>query len=104
MSARGARWRRTPTVITRYHLAEETVMTRMIVLLGAALAATTAPALAENYISYPAPVPLPLPHSVPTGPLVAIPPYDHPFVVRTYTTPPEQPFYNAPPYAVVAPY
>ena len=68
------------------------------------LAATAMPVWAEGYIAFPAPVPLPLPHSQATGPLVAIPPYRHAFVVRTYTTPPQQPYYNVPPYAVIAPY
>ena len=63
------------------------------------------PAHANPYTEYPAPTPYyPFQRSFLTGQLVAIPPYNRPFVVRVYTTPPQQPYYNVPPYAVIAPY
>ncbi len=75
-------------------------------LLGLALAAgCVAPAAAQQYLEYPAPTPgYPFPRSVPTGRAVVIPPYEKPFPVRVYSTPPRQPYYNVPPYAVISPY
>lgn len=67
--------------------------------------ALAAPALAEDYLEYPAPAPFyPFQRSIPTGDAVVIPPYRHLFAVRVYTTPQKQPYYNVPPYAVVTPY
>ena len=64
-----------------------------------------APARAQQYLMYPAPTPgYPFQRSVPTGRALVIPPYDRPFTVRVYSTPPQQPYYSVPPYAVVAPY
>lgn len=60
---------------------------------------------AQDYPEYPAPTPLyPFQRSVLTGRAVFIPPYRRPFPVRVYTTPPRPPYYNVPPYAVIAPY
>lgn len=75
-------------------------------LLGLALAlGCIAPAAAQHYIEFPAPTPgYPFQRSVLTGRAVVIPPYDRAFPVRVYTTPPQPPYYNVPPYAVVAPY
>ena len=71
-----------------------------IMTVGAAL-----PAFASDYPDYPAPIPhYPFRRSYRTGQFVAIPPYRIPFVVRVYTTPPQPPYYNVPPYAVAAPY
>lgn len=39
-----------------------------------------------------------------TGETVVIPPYDHLFRVRVFTTPQRDPYYNVPPYAVISPY
>lgn len=62
-------------------------------------------AKAESYLEYPAPTPYyPFQRSFLTGEAVAIPPYPYPFPVRVYTTPSQQPYYNVPPYAVIAPY
>ena len=71
-------------------------------LLLTALAAI--PAAAETYIEFPAPTPYPFQRSYRTGRLYVIPPYRHLFVQRVFTTPPEQPLYNVPPYSVVAPF
>ena len=69
------------------------------------LAAGTLPGLAEQYQEYPAPMPFyPFQRSALTGRFVFIPPYSRPFPVRVYTTPPQPPFYNVPPYAVISPY
>ena len=66
--------------------------------------AIVAPACAEDYGQYPAPLPFaPLPQSELTGEAVIVPPYG-PLPVRVYTTPPTGPFYNVPPYRVIAPY
>lgn len=75
-------------------------------LLGLALAAVcAAPACAQQYNEYPAPTPgYPFQRSVLTGRAVVIPPYPRLFPVRVYTTPPQPPYYNVPPYAVIAPY
>ena len=68
-------------------------------------ASATFPALASDYLEYPAPIPhYPFLRSYRTGQLVVIPPYRVPFVVRVYTTPPQPVYYNVPPYAVIAPY
>jgi hypothetical protein len=78
----------------------------MRTLLIAALAGTViaVPAHAEDYGQYPAPVPFaPLPQSTLTRDLVIVPPYG-PLPIRVYTTPPNGPFYNVPPYRVLAPY
>lgn len=75
-------------------------------LLGLMLAAgCVAPAAAQQYLEFPAPTPgYPFQRSVLTGRAVVIPPYDRPFPVRVYSTPPQSPYYNVPPYAVVSPY
>lgn len=75
-------------------------------LLGLALMViSVAPAYAQQGLEYPAPIPgFPFQRSVLTGRAVVIPPYDRPFPVRVYSTPPQPPYYNVPPYAVVAPY
>ncbi len=81
-------------------------MVRMRLLAAAIMAAIAAiPALASDYLEYPAPIPhYPFQRSHRTGQVVVIPPYRVPFVVRVFTTPPQPPYYNVPPYAVVAPY
>lgn len=67
--------------------------------------ALVAPALANEYIEYPVNRPgYPFQRSYLSGQAVGIPPYPCPFPVRIYTTPPQQPYYNVPPYPVVAPY
>lgn len=74
-------------------------------LVLAAVAALGAPAFAQGYPEYPAPTPFyPFQRSTLTGRAVIIPPYRRPFPVRIYTTPPKPPYYNVPPYAVIAPY
>lgn len=71
----------------------------------ACLAACAVPATADDYKEYPAPTPFyPFQRSVLTGHAVVIPPYRRPFPIRVYTTPPQQPYYNVPPYAVISPY
>ena len=79
-------------------------MTKRMIL--AAVAATlTLPAFAHDYGQYPAPLPgYSFPHSRYTGRGVVIPPYRGVFPVRVYTTPQLPPYYNVPPYLVVAPY
>ena len=74
--------------------------------LGLALAVgCVVPAAAQQYLEYPAPTPgYPFGRSALTGRAVVVPPYDRPFPVRVYSTPPQQPYYNVPPYAVVSPY
>ncbi|WP_158808219.1 hypothetical protein [Beijerinckia sp. L45] len=77
---------------------------RSFVIAILATAAVAAPACAEDYGQYPAPVPFAsLPQSRLTGDVVIMPPYG-PLPVRVYTTPPNAPFYNVPPYRVIAPY
>lgn len=73
---------------------------------GLVLILTSAvPAYAQQYLEYPAPTPgYPFQRSTLTDRAVVIPPYDRPFPVRIYTTPPKPPYYNVPPYGVVAPY
>ena len=74
-------------------------------LFAAAMSAlAVVSARAQDYLEYPAPTFYPFQRSYRTGRVVVIPPYRHLFVERVYTTPPEQPIYNVPPYAVVAPY
>ena len=75
-------------------------------LVGLALVVgCAAPACAKQYLEHPAPTPgYPFQRSVLTGRAVIIPPDDRLFPVRVYSTPPQQPYYNVPPYAVVAPY
>ncbi len=68
------------------------------------IGALPASASADSYIEYPAPEAYPLQRSTLTPEAVVIPPYDQAFRVRVYTTPPRQPFYNLPPYAVITPY
>ena len=59
---------------------------------------------AEDYGELPAPTPYaPFPSSFRTGEVAAVPPYGL-LPVRIYTTPGRGPFYNVPPYKVVAPY
>lgn len=66
---------------------------------------TSGGALAQTYTEYPAPTPFyPFQRSYLRGDAVVIPPYRYPFPVRVYTTPPRSPYYNVPPYAVIAPY
>lgn len=78
---------------------------KIILLAGAMLTASAAAATAQQYTGYPAPTPFyPFQRSTLTGRAVVIPPYDRVFPVRVYSTPPQQPYYNVPPYAVVAPY
>lgn len=80
-------------------------MIKVFFLSILAISALVGPALAEEYIEYPAPTPFyPFQRSTLTGEAVLIPPYDRPFPIRVYTTPQQQPYYNVPPYAVVAPY
>ena len=63
------------------------------------------PAIAADYIEFPAPTPgYPFRRSTLTGQAVIIPPYRRPFPIRVYTTPPRPPYYNVPPYAVISPY
>lgn len=72
----------------------------MVTAVGAAV-----PAYAGEYAEFPAPTPFyPFKRSALTGRAVVIPPYRRVFPVRVYTTPPQPPYYNVPPYAVVAPY
>ena len=76
--------------------------TMLATAIGASLAGS---AMAQGYTEYPAPTPgYPFQRSFLTGQAVVIPPYDRPFPVRVYTTPPSPPYYNVPPYAVAAPY
>ena len=78
---------------------------KSMLLVLAALIASTVAATAQDYGEYPAPMPgHRLPRSRLTGHSVFIPPYRRPFPIRVYTTPPRQPYYNVPPYAVIAPY
>lgn len=71
------------------------------ILVGAAAAV---PAYAEDYGQYQAPVTFAaFPQSYLSGEQVILPPYG-PLPVRIYTTPPNGPFYNVPPYRVIAPY
>lgn len=65
----------------------------------------TVPALANDYIEFPVEAQAQaIRRSYPTRQAVIIPPYRHVFPVRVYTTPPQPPYYNVPPYSVVAPY
>ena len=74
-------------------------------LASAAFIALAGSAAAQGYGEYPAPMPgYPFQRSTLTDRRVFIPPYRRPFRVRVYTTPPRQPFYNVPPYAVISPY
>ena len=76
------------------------LLSAIVVLVGA-----TASAEVQQYTEFPAPTPFyPVERSTLTGRAVIIPPYAQPFPVRVYSTPPQQPYYNVPPYAVVAPY
>ncbi len=83
----------------------ETSWTRTVqigLLLAAVLLA--GPALAEDYGSFPAPdFSAPFPASARTSAFAVVPPYGA-FPLRTYATPTQGPFYNVPPYRVVAPY
>jgi hypothetical protein len=77
---------------------------KAIVIALMAVTAMVASANAEGYGQYPAPLPFaPLPQSYRNGEAVIVPPYG-PLPVRVYTTPPTGPFYNVPPYRVIAPY
>ena len=79
-------------------------MRQTLALVGLALL-VAGPALAEDFHEFPAPTPgYPFQRSTLTGRAVIIPPYRRPFPIRVYTTPPQQPFYNVPPYAVISPY
>lgn len=75
-------------------------------LIGSlAVLSIAGPASASEYGQYPAPTAFyPFQRSYLIGEAVFIPPYRRPFPIRVYTTPPQQPYYNVPPYAVVAPY
>jgi hypothetical protein len=77
---------------------------KALIIATLAGAACSVPAFAEDYGQYPAPIPFAtLPQSYPTGDVVIVPPYG-PLPIRVYTTPPNGPFYNVPPYRVIAPY
>ena len=77
----------------------------LAVSILAAMGVLLGQADAQTYPEYPAPTPgYPFQRSFLTGRAVIIPPYRYPFPVRVYTTPPTQPYYNVPPYAVVSPY
>ena len=79
-------------------------MTKMWIAAALAGLAMAVPARAEDYGQYPAPLPgAPVPHSRLTGRFVCVPPYGL-FPVRVYDTPQAGPYYNVPPYRVVAPY
>ncbi len=75
-------------------------------ILGASVCAAMAgQAAAQDYPQVPAPaLGYPFQQSFLTGQAVVIPPYRRLFPVRVYTTPPTQPYYNVPPYPVIAPY
>lgn len=74
-------------------------------LLAAIALFAPSAAAAQNYTQFPAPIPWQrAQHSYLSGAAVVIPPYPCPFPIRVYTTPPQPPYYNVPPYAVVAPY
>jgi hypothetical protein len=76
---------------------------RALIIAFVAIVATI-PACAEDYGQYPAPLPYArAPRSFLTGQYVVVPPYG-PLPVRVYTTPPNGPFYNVPPYRVIAPF
>ena len=77
---------------------------RRIVMIGLLAGLGPAAALANPYSEFPAPEAYPLQRSVLTPQRVIIVPYEQPFAVRVYSTPPQQPFHNVPPYAVVTPY
>ena len=69
------------------------------------IAACASPVAAYDYTEYAAPTPFyPFQRSFLSGQAVVIPPYHRSFPVRIYTTPPQQPYYNVPPYAVISPY
>ena len=83
------------------------MMMRMVLAasLSALVCAPFGAARSQEYSEYPAPTPgYPFQRSFLTGRAVVIPPYRRPFPVRVYTTPPTQPYYNVPPYAVASPY
>ena len=70
-----------------------------------AAAALVAPAIAADNYQYPAPTPhYPFQRSFLKRRVVIVPPYAHPFRIRVYTTPQQQPYYNVPPYPVISPY
>jgi hypothetical protein len=74
----------------------------VIALLAGSAFATAA--AAQDYAQYPAPsLQDPLPQSYLTGAYAIVPPYG-PLPIRVYTTPPNGPYYNVPPYRVIAPY
>ena len=78
-------------------------VTLRLALLMAFLISSTM-ANAEDYGQYPAPdFTTRFPRSVPTGEFVVVPPYGL-LPLRLYDTPPLGPFYNVPPYRVIAPY
>lgn len=78
---------------------------KILLLAGTILIGGIASAAAQQYLEYPAPTPFyPFQRSVLTNRAVVIPPYERPFPIRVYSTPPHSPYYNVPPYAVVAPY
>lgn len=80
-------------------------MKKCLFLAFTSCIATTTSVFAQQYTAFPGqPLCYPFPRSVLTGRAVAIAPYERLFPVRVYTTPPQQPLYNVPPYAVVAPY
>jgi hypothetical protein len=66
--------------------------------------ATASLARADESIEYlEAPASYPFQRSEPAGQAIAIAPYDRLFEVRVFTTPQRQPYYNVPPYPVLAP-
>ena len=78
----------------------------MKILIAAALATTfvAGAVRAEDYGQYPAPLPGRLaPLSRLTGEVVLVAPYGY-MPVRAYATPQTGPYYNVPPYPVIAPY
>ena len=77
---------------------------RRVVMAGLLVAASPAAAAAGSYGEFPAPQDYPFRRSILTRPRVLIRSYEQAFRVRIYTTPPQQPFYNVPPYAVITPY
>ena len=63
------------------------------------------PVLADEYIEFPVePWAQSIKRSDLTHRAVVLPYYRHVFQVRVYTTPPQPPYYNVPPYEVLTPY
>ena len=80
-------------------------MIKTLCLTALACATLAAPAFAGADLEYPVARPnYPFQRSYLTRRLVVIPPYRHLFLVRIFTTPQREPYYNVPPYAVITPY